>query len=101
MRQVPLIQRIRQRRAGGYALQPHVKQLGVIGGQTNLDIAQGLAPRQLREDHHTKHIGAVQSAYSRISVVTFDDSAKGLPRHVLHHLRKQRLAHVHASPQVF
>jgi len=97
---VPNVQCIRQRRARGHCAQAHVKQLGLIGCQANLDVAQGLAPCQLREGHHTKQIGAVQGAYTRIATVAFDDASKGLPWHVLHDLRKQRLAHVHASPQV-
>ncbi len=97
---VSLIQRIRQGRAGRHAFQSHVKQLGLIGSKTNLDIAQGFAPGQLREGHHTKHIGATQGTHSRIAAVAFDDASKGLPWHVFHDLRKQRLAHVHAPPQV-
>ena len=36
-------------RDGGYAAQAHVKQLGLIGRQADLDVAQRLAPRQLRD----------------------------------------------------
>ena len=96
---VPLIQRVRERRSGGYAAQAHVKQLGLIGRQADLDVAQRFAPRQLRERHHAKQIGAVQGAHPRISAVSVDDAPEGLPWNVLHDLCKQRLAHVHASPQ--
>ena len=84
----------------GSALQAHVEQLGLIGGQASLDVAQGLAPRQLRERHHAKQIGAAQGAHTCIATVALDDAAEGLPWHVLHDLRKQCLAHIHASPQV-
>ena len=66
----------------------------MIGLQTNLDIAQRLAPGQLREGHYAKQIGAVQGAHTRIASVALDDASKGLPWHVLHDLRKQRLANV-------
>ena len=96
---VPLIQRIRESRSCGYAAQTHVKQLGLIGCQADLDVAQRLAPRQLRECHHAKQIGAVQGAHSRIAAMAVDDAPEGFPRHILHDLRKQRFAHVHTSPQ--
>ena len=91
---VPSVQCIGQRRARGHCAQAHVKQLGptgwpgAIGRQANLDVAQGLAPCQLREGHHSKQIGTIQGAHTRIATVTFDDASKGLPRHVLHDLRK-------------
>lgn len=97
---VPLIERIRQGRAGRHALQSHVKQFGLIGRKTNFDIAQGLAPRQLREGHHAKHVGATQGAHTGMATVALDDASESLPRRVFHHLRKQRLSNVHASPQV-
>jgi hypothetical protein len=75
-----------------------VKQLGAIGRQTDFYIAQGLAPRQLCEGHHPKQIGAIEGAHTGVAVVTLDDTPKGLPRHELHDLGKQRLANVHASP---
>ena len=96
---VSLVQGTRERRASGDAAQAHMEQLALVGRQTGFDVAQRLAPRQLRERHHTKQVGAVQGAYTRISVVTVDDAAKGLPRNVLHDLRKQRLANIHDSPQ--
>jgi hypothetical protein len=45
-------------------------------------------------------LGIAQRAHSRIAVVSFDDASEGLPRHELHDLREQRLAHVHASLRV-
>jgi len=75
-----------------------VKQLGAIGRQADFDVAQRLAPGQLRKGHHPKKIGTTESAQTGIAVVTLDDTPEGLPRHELHDLGKQRLANVHASP---
>jgi hypothetical protein len=86
---------------GGGAAMPHVKQLGLVGLQANFDVAQRLAPGELRKRHDTKQIGATKRPNRRIALVPFDDASKGLPRNELHHLRKQRLAHVHeALPDV-
>ena len=68
--------------------------------QAGFDVSKGLAPGELGEDHHAKQVGAAQHAHTRIALVALDDPTEGLPRHELHHLREQRLAHVHASPQV-
>jgi hypothetical protein len=77
-----------------------MEQLGLIGREAGLDIAQRLSPSELSEGHHAKQVGAAQRAHARIALVLLDDSTEGLPRHELHHLREQRLAHVHATPQV-
>jgi hypothetical protein len=97
---VAQVQCIRQRGARRHVLHSRVKQLRAIGSEADFDVAQGLAPRQLRKGHHAKQIGAAQGAYTRITAMTLDDSPKGLPLNKLHDLRKQSLAHVHASPQV-
>ncbi len=98
---IPLIQCVRERGSGRYAAQAHMEQLALVGGQTGFDVAQRLAPCQLRESHHAKQVGATQGAHSRIAAVAVDDATECLPRHVLHDLRKQRFAHVHTSPQFF
>lgn len=94
------VQCVGRRRARWHALHTHVKQLGLIGAEADLDIAQGFAPRQLRKGHHTKQVGAAQGAHTRVAAISIDDVAKVLPRHVPHDLRKQCLAHVHAAPSV-
>jgi len=94
------VQRIGQRGAGRRRGNAHVKQLGLIGFQANLDVAQRLAPGELREGHDAEQIGAAQRAYSRVAIVPFDDACEGFPRHKLHPLRKQRLAHIHAALRV-
>jgi hypothetical protein len=73
---VSLIQRVGQRRARRWRLQPHVEQLGLIGRQARLDVAQRLVPGELREGHHAKQVGAAQRAHTRVALVPLDDSAK-------------------------
>jgi hypothetical protein len=85
-------------RAG--SAEPHVEQLALIGRQAGLDVAQRLSPCELRGGHHAKQVGATQRAHARVALVSLDNSTEGLPRHELHHLREQRLAHVRASPRV-
>ena len=97
---VPLVQCVRERRSSRYAAQAHMKQFALIRCQTGFDVAQRLAPRQLRKSHHAKQVGTIQGAHPRIAAVTVDDAPEGLPRHILHDLCKQRLANVHASLQV-
>jgi len=77
-----------------------VKQFGLIGGKTNLDVAQGFSLRQLREGHHAKYVSTTQGTHPGSAVVAFDDAAKSLPRNVFHDLQKKRFAGVHALPQV-
>ena len=97
---VALIQCVRQRGARRYARQAHVKQLGLIGGQADLDVAQRFPPCQLGEGHHPKQVGAIQSAHSGVAAVSIDNTPEGLPRHILHDLCKQRPADVHRSSRV-
>ena len=77
-----------------------MEQLGLIGRQAGLDVAQRLAPGKLRESHDTKQIGTAQRAHTRIATAPLDDASEGLPWHELHYLCEQRLAHVHVSLRV-
>ena len=97
---VPQIQCIGQSRTGGHVLQAHVKQLGLVGSEAHLDVAQRFAPGQLRKRHDTKHIGTTECANASVAVVAFNDATKRFPWHVLHDLCKKRLAGVHVVPQV-
>ena len=97
---IPLVQCVRKRRSSRYAAQAHMEQLALVGRQTGFDVAQRFAPRQLRERHHAKQVCTTQGAHSRIATVAVDDATEGLPRHILHDLRKQRFAHVHMTPQI-
>ena len=93
---VAKIQRVGKRRSGRRTLQPHMKQFGLVGGETGFAIAQRLPPGQLQEGHDAKQICATQRTHTRIATVALDDTPEGLPRYELHNLRKQRLAQVHA-----
>jgi hypothetical protein len=94
---VAQVQRIGERGTGRWRGDTHVKQLGLVGFQTCFDVAQGLAPSELRKGHDAKQVGATKCSHTGIALVPLDDASKGFPRHELHHLRKQRLAHVHAA----
>ena len=82
-----------------WRLQSHVEQLGLVGCQAGLDVSQRLPPCELGEGHDAKQIGAAERANARIALVSLDDPPEGLPRHKLHDLCEQRLAHVHALPR--
>ena len=86
---------IRQRRATHRVAQAHRVKFVRIGAKSHLDIAQALAPRQLRKRHHTKLFCTAQTANARVAAVTIDNPTKARPRHELHNLRKQRLADIH------
>ena len=97
---VARVQRIGQRRACWGCLQTHVKQLATIGGQAGFDVAQRFAPCELGKRHDAKQVRASQGANTCIAIVAVDDAREGLPRHELHYLCEQRLAHIHAPLRV-
>jgi hypothetical protein len=74
--------------------------IALVGCHAGLDVAQRLAPGELGEGHDAKDLGAAQGAHSGVSAMPLDDPPERLPWHELHDLREQRLACVHASPQV-
>jgi len=74
----------------------HRVELGRVGRQARLDIAQALAPGELREGHRPELLGARQRACARVARVAMHDAREAGPRHELHDLSKQRLACVHA-----
>ena len=84
-----------QRRAMHRVAKAHRVKFVRIGAKRYLDIAQALAPRQLRKRHHTKLFCTAQTANARVAAVTIDDTTKARPRHEFHNLRKQRLADIH------
>ena len=91
------VQRIGKRGASGGFFESHVKELGSVGRQTNVNVPQRLAPGQLREGHDAKDIGTAQTPHARIALMPIHDAPKRLPRHELHELCEQRLSQVHAS----
>jgi hypothetical protein len=89
-----------QRRALDRRAKSHRIKLRCIGRQSHLDIAQALAPRQLREGHRTELLGTRQRANARVACVALHDPREARPWHELHDLSKQGLANVHArSPR--
>ncbi len=74
----------------------HRVQLRDIGRQAGLDVAQALAPGQLRERHGTELLGARQRACTRVARVAMHDAREARPRHELHDLSEQGLASVQA-----
>jgi len=62
--------------------------------QTCLDVAQTLAPCQLRAGHRTELLGARQCAYTRIAPIALHDAREARPRHELHNVREERLANI-------
>src|ERR1039458_2138323 len=75
-------------------------RFGASPRKRSQSMVAGLAPGELREGHDAEYLGAAQGAHSGVSAMPLDDPPKGLPWYELHDLREQRLAYVHASPQV-
>ena len=86
---------IGQRGASHRLAQSHRVELGGVGTQCDLDVAQGLAPGELRVGHDAKVLGAGQHRNPRIARVARHDACKAGPRHKLHQLGKKRLAKIH------
>ena len=86
---------IGQRGAFDGRAKAHRIQLARIGRQTRLDIAQALAPGQLRERHRTQLLGARQRAHAGVAVVALHDAREARPRHEFHDLCEQRLSNIH------
>ena len=93
-------ERVSERRARRSRAQSHVKQFGLMRGQTHLDVAQQFPPRELRDRHGAEHLRAPQRPHAGTAAVTGDDAPERLPRHELHHLREQGLANVQATLRV-
>ena len=90
-----------QRRAFDRRTKSHRIQLAGIGRQADLDIAQALAPSELRKGHCAELLGTGQHAHTSIAAMTLHDPRKARPRHELHDLSKQGFADVHAhSPRL-
>ena len=85
---------IGQRGAFDRRAKPHRIELGGVGGQAALDVAQALAPGELREGHRTKLLGARQRANTRVASISMHDARAARPRYELHDLGEQRLANI-------
>jgi hypothetical protein len=76
----------------------HRVQLARVCRQARFDIAQALAPRQLRERHRSELLGTRQRADARVARVAIHDAREARPRHEIHDLREKCLASLHVHP---
>ena len=88
---------IGQRGATHCLAQSHRVELGGVGTQGGLDVAQGFALGQLRVGHDVKVLGAGQRRDPGVPRVTGYDACETGPRHKLHQLREKRLAKIHGQ----
>ena len=88
---------IGQRGAFDRRAKSHRVEFGGVGGQADLDVAQALAPGELREGHRTKLLGARQRAHTRVASIPMHDAREARPRYELHDLSEQRLANIHMN----
>ena len=77
--------------------QTHGIEFVDVGTQRHLDVAQTLAPSQLRKRHDAKLLGARHAAHARVARVAFYNARKARPWDELHDLREERLADIHGS----
>ncbi len=85
-------------RALDWRAKAHGVELGGIGRQARFDVAQRLAPGDLREGHRTELFGTRQRAHAGVALVAFHNACEAGPRHEFHHLGEQRLASVQRCP---
>ena len=79
----------------------HRIQLAGIGRQAGLNIAQALAPSQLRKGHGAELFGARQRAHAGVAAVTLNGARDARPGHKLNDLCEQGLACEHErSPRM-
>jgi hypothetical protein len=79
--------------------QAQVIELGRLAAQTGFDVAQALAMRELREGHAQELIDAGEALDVSLAAILRHQSAKSLPRHVLHQLSEHQSAGVHGGSQ--
>jgi hypothetical protein len=86
------------RRASDRLAKAHVVELGRLRGEADLDVAQALPVRQLRESHRPELVLAREALDRAITAVTRHSAPKGVHRQVVDQLREHQLAlvHVHA-----
>ncbi len=92
--------RIGQRRALHRRAKAHRVELVGVGRQAQFDVAQALAPGQLRIGHGAELFSARQLAHARVAAMALHDARKAAPGYELHELSEKRLACVHVcSPE--
>jgi hypothetical protein len=87
-----------ERIACNHRSKTEVIQLGALGAQTRLDVAQALSKRQLRECHAQELIQTGERLDLAFPAIPSHTPTKRRQRKVLHQLREDQLALVHRSP---
>jgi len=90
---------IGQRGSLDRGVESHSIEPGLVGRQTDFDIAQAFAPSQLREGHGAKLLGAGERSRALVASITRHNACKARPRYKLHQLRKQGFANMHGHLQ--
>ncbi len=75
----------------------HVIELGVLGAQTGLDVAQALAVGELGEGHAQVLIEAGKALDPMLAPIPTNTASEGMHRQMVHELRKDELASVHVT----
>jgi len=73
-------------------------QFGGLRSQTRFNVAQALAPCQLREGQTAKLIEAGEMLHLVLAAIAGRATAKHMPRQMIHHLREYVLPVVHGAP---
>ena len=75
----------------------HAVELALIGQETNFDISQRLAPRELSKGHRPKLLGTRQAPGTGIAAIARHNPPKARPRNKRHGLCKDGLSDMHES----
>jgi hypothetical protein len=75
----------------------HVVELGVLGAQTGLDVAQALAIGELGEGHAAVLVETTEALDPMLAPIPMNTASEGMHRQMVHELRKDELASVHAT----
>lgn len=89
-------QRIGQGRAGDLVAESHVTELALHRAQAGLDVAEALPECQLRESQTKKLVEAGKASEFVIAAVPLDALLELVGWKVIHQLRKDQTANVHA-----
>jgi uroporphyrinogen decarboxylase len=72
-----------------------MEELGLMGAQAQLDVAQALAPGQLREGHAQELVEARKALHVALAAVLAHGTTEGRQRKLIHQLRKDESTLVH------
>jgi hypothetical protein len=76
----------------------HVIELGVLGAQAGLDVAQALAVAELGEGHAEVLIETGKALDPTLASIAANTASEGMHRQMVYELRKDKLAGVHPTP---